>query len=178
MSLNSNAAGQQYAAPGPQQQQGGMQQDVFQQPQQQQPSSGATGPQEAATSSSVPIRSAEPGLVHSSSGLSDKAAALLGAQPKLSKQYRLGSSSGHHAIEGADTAGAAAGSSGGFADAAGGGSGLQSSVSEGSLMPFLSVDAVDPFVALVGEDDAEDDAQQQAAVESAVHHTPTPPVRT
>lgn len=92
---------------------------------------------------------------------------LLGAQPKLSKQYRL-SGGGPHPPLGDTSAGGPASISGGGAD-----NSLPSTNSEDVLMPFLSIDDnIDPFVALVGDDDAEDDAQQQAAVQSKVQHTP------
>jgi len=101
-------------------------------------------------------------------GAPDRSSAqmLLGAQPKLSKQYRLSGGGVHPPL--GDT------SAGGPASICGGGASnsLPSTNSEDVLMPFLSIDDnIDPFVALVGEDDADDDAQQQAAVEHKVQHT-------
>jgi hypothetical protein len=113
---------------------------------------------------------------HGVLGSGDRGSLLagLGAQPKLSKQYRL-SGGGPSASLGAggDPSTAAAAAAAAAAASSGGEGRLQPCVGEGEgLLPFLSVEEGDPFVSLVGEDDGPDDEQQRAAVENAVLHSP------
>jgi hypothetical protein len=103
------------------------------------PSSGPAG------SGTAGSQQAAPGV------LADTRHALggLAAQPKLSKEYRIGS--GHEG---------------------GGGSSQQQQQRQQRLAGGLPLDELDAFAALIGDDAAEDDERQRAAVASAVqqHH--------